>query len=221
MIKISKRLELIASFIDDNSYICDVGCDHAYLPIYLMETKKNVKVIASDINPNPLKIAKDNIKKYNLEKEIKVTLADGINNIDSMVDTVIISGMGGILISNIIDNKDNLKNINTLVLSPNNEFITVRKKLKQLGFNIIKEKLITENKITYLIIKAKREKPKFNNYFGILNNNDLDTIYYYTKLLNTNTNILKKISKKNILKIIKLKLENIKIKRFLNKKVNL
>ena len=218
MIKISKRLELVASFIDDNTHIIDVGCDHAYLPIYLMETKKNIQVTGSDVNPNPLKIAKENIKKYGLEDKIKIELKDGINNLDESIDTIVISGMGGILISDIILNKDNLVNVKTLILSPNNEFILVRKTLKKIGFKIIKEKLITENKITYLVIKAIKGKSKYNPFFGTLNNKDLESIYYYTKLLNTNTNILKKLPSNKILKKLKLKIENRKIKKFLNKK---
>ena len=217
MIKLSKRLELIASFIDDNSYVCDVGCDHAHLSIYLVQTKKNIKVLATDINPNPLEIAKSNINKYNLSNKIDLKLQDGIKDLDSCIDTVIISGMGGILISDILLN-GNLKNVKTLVLAPNNEFIKVRKTLKKIGFNIVKEKLITENKITYLIIKAKIGNNKLNNFFGTLKNNDLETIYYYTKILNTNTNILKKLPKNKIIKIIKLKIENRRIKKFLNKK---
>jgi len=217
MIKLSKRLQLVASFIDDNSNVIDVGCDHAHLPIYLIETKKNIRVTASDVNPNPLKIAKDNIKQYNLENKIKLELKDGINNLDNNIDTVVISGMGGILISEIISNKDNLKNVKALILSPNNEFPCVRKTLNKIGFKIIKEQLITEKKQTYLVMKAVKGKMKINNFFGTLNNNDLETIYYYTKLLNTNTNILKNIPKKKIIRRIKLKIENKKIRKFLER----
>ena len=206
----------MASFVSDNSCICDVGSDHAHLPIYLCETLKNIKVFATDINPNPLKIAYENIKKYNLEDKIKLELKNGINDLDEIIDTVIISGMGGILISDIISNKDNLLNVKTLILYPNNEFEKVRYTLKKIGFKIEKEKLITEKKQTYLVIKAIPGNSKINYLFGTLQNNDLETIYYYTKLLNTNTSIIKKIPKKYILKKFKLKLQNIKIKKFLN-----
>ena len=217
MIKISKRLETVASFVNDNSSVIDVGCDHAYLPIYLVENKKNIKVIASDINKNPLKIALENIKKFNLENKIKLELKDGINNLDKNVDTVIISGMGGILISDIISNKDNLSNIKTLILSPNNEFIKVRKTINKLNYKIIKEKIVIDNEKTYLIIKAIKGRQKLNKYFGILNNKDLEVIYYYTKLLNTNTNILKKLPLKHFIKRIKLKYINYRIKKYLSK----
>ena len=71
MINLSKRLKKIADYIPENSRIVDIGCDHALLDIYLVQTKKTNQIIASDINPNALKNAKKNIKKYNLEDKIK------------------------------------------------------------------------------------------------------------------------------------------------------
>ena len=218
MIKISKRLQLVASFVSDNSTVIDVGCDHAHLSIYLCENKKNIKVFASDVNPNPLKKAQENIKKYHMDDKIEILLKDGINDLDKSIDTVVISGMGGILMSEIIKNKENLTHVKTLILSPNNEFPKVRETLKTIGYKIEKEKLITENNITYLVIKAIIGKEKHGNFFGTLKNNDIDTIYYYTKLATENNKILKKLPRKKILKIIKLKRENRRIKNFLEKK---
>ena len=109
--KLSKRLQVVASFIPDNSSLLDVGCDHALLDIYLMKTKQNIKIIASDINPNPLKIAKDNLVKYNLQNQITLKKMDGIKEIPKSVDTIVIAGMGGILITNILQ-KEKLTNIN-------------------------------------------------------------------------------------------------------------
>ena len=62
--RISKRLRVISDFITDNSFILDIGCDHALLDIYTVLNKKNIKAIASDINEGPLKSAKENIKKH-------------------------------------------------------------------------------------------------------------------------------------------------------------
>ena len=68
MIKISKRLEAISSLLPINSNIIDIGCDHALLDIYIFQNNIANKIIASDINPNALKNANANIKKYKLEK---------------------------------------------------------------------------------------------------------------------------------------------------------
>ena len=68
MIKLSKRLSIVASLIESNNII-DVGCDHALLDIYLAQINKDRKIIVSDINENALKNAKDNIKKYKLSNQ--------------------------------------------------------------------------------------------------------------------------------------------------------
>ena len=101
---LDNRLKRITDFIPSDSYILDVGCDHALLDIYLALNRNNVKLIASDINENPLKIAKENIKKYNLEDEITLEKADGVSKINDEVDTVVIAGMGTSTINDIINN---------------------------------------------------------------------------------------------------------------------
>ena len=175
MIKLSKRLQLVASFVPDNSYLIDVGCDHAFLDIYLYNNLKNIKILATDINENPLKIAEENINKYGLKGKIKLKLQDGIINLDKEIDTIVIAGMGGILISDILSQKEYLENIKTIIVSPNNDFEIVRKTLSKIGFMIQKEALITEKKITYLVIRAKRGKRKRINYFfGTLKANNLE-----------------------------------------------
>lgn len=215
--KLSKRLQVVASFIPDNSSLLDVGCDHALLDIFLMQTKKNIQIMASDINPNPLKIAKDNLLKYNFQNQITLKQMDGIKEIPQNIDTIVIAGMGGILITNILQ-KEKLTNIKNIILAPNNDFFIVRKHLNKLGYQIIKEQLVIDNQKTYLILKYQKGKEKIDYYFGTLSNKNLETIYYYTNILNTNIQNLKKIPKKYILKRIKLKYENKRITNFLKKK---
>lgn len=214
--KLSKRLLTVASFVPDNSNLIDVGCDHALLDIYLMKNLKNIKILATDINENPLKIARNNIEKYNLQDKIELKQMNGIENIPSFIDTIVISGMGGILITDILK-KEKLKNVKTIILAPNNEFTKVRCHLKKINFYIEKEQLIIDDKKTYLILLLKKGKRETNPYFGTLKNNNLETIYYYTNILNTNLKILKNLPRKYLFKRIKLKLESKKIKRFLNK----
>ena len=212
--KLSKRLELVASYVPDNSNVIDVGCDHAYLSIYLASNKKNINILATDIKKGPLESAKVNIKKYKVEDKIKLELKDGITNLNKNIDTVIISGMGGILITNILK-KEELKNVKTLILSPNNDFEIVRKHLKKIGFYIEKEKLITDKNITYLVLMAKKGSKKQISLFGKLNNKDLETIYYFNKRSLNNKNIIKKLPNKYIIKKLKFYFENKRIKRFL------
>ncbi|MDD5827054.1 MAG: tRNA (adenine(22)-N(1))-methyltransferase TrmK, partial [Bacilli bacterium] len=72
MIKLSPRLSGIAEFIKDDCSMVDIGCDHGLLDIYLVQNKKNIQVIASDVNENALNNAKKNIKKYQVEDKMSV-----------------------------------------------------------------------------------------------------------------------------------------------------
>ena len=81
---LSKRLEAVATLVDIGTNVIDVGCDHAYLDIYLTLNNEN-KCIATDINENALNMAKSNIKKYKLSKKIKTILTDGLQGIDPTI----------------------------------------------------------------------------------------------------------------------------------------
>ena len=91
---LSKRLEAVATLVDVGKRVIDVGCDHAYLDIYLTLNNNN-KCIATDINKNALNMAITNIKKYNLEDKIETKLTNGLEGLKIYKkDTIVISGMG-------------------------------------------------------------------------------------------------------------------------------
>lgn len=158
--KISKRLKQIASYVDDNSHVIDVGCDHALLSIYLVENKKNIKVIASDIHEGPLQKAKENIKKYDLEDKIDVILANGLEKLNKETDTVVIAGMGYLTIKKILEN-GNLTSINTIIVSVNDDFDLLKAFMKKIGFSIIKEEIIEDHNKFYIILKAVKGRKKY------------------------------------------------------------
>lgn len=93
--KINERLKKVGDLVDTNSSILDIGCDHALLDIYLVKEDKIKKAVASDIKEGPLKNAKENIKKYKLEKKIDIKLGNGLDTYTDDIDTVVVSGMGG------------------------------------------------------------------------------------------------------------------------------
>jgi tRNA (adenine22-N1)-methyltransferase len=109
MNKLSKRLEVVSSFIKEGSKIVDIGCDHGLLSIYLAGIYKNVKIIASDVNKNALSSAINNVKKYNLEERIETRLGSGLDVVSpEEIDTVVIAGMGSNTIVGILKySKDN------------------------------------------------------------------------------------------------------------------
>lgn len=150
---LDNRLKRITDFIPSDSYILDVGCDHALLDIYLALNRNNVKLIASDINENPLKIAKENIKKYNLEDEITLEKADGVSKINDEVNTVVIAGMGTSTINDIINNDlKKLKNVKKIIISSHTSSFELRENMNKKGFKIIDEAVVFDKGKYYEII---------------------------------------------------------------------
>ena len=168
--KINDRLKTIGDLVSANSFCLDVGCDHAFLDIYLVKKKKGIKAIASDVLDGPLKHARENIRKEGLEKEIEVRLGDGLDTYSSEVDTVIISGMGGRNMIGIFKkNIKLLKEIDTIIVSPNNYQEDVKKFLCKNGFIIDDEIMVKEKKFIYQIIKFVKGKKKYTRrefFFG-------------------------------------------------------
>lgn len=211
--KISKRLKFIGDLIKDKSVILDVGCDHALLDIYTVLNKKNIKAYASDINELPLEQAKKNIKENKLEKKIKTIQMNGIENVPKDVNTIVISGLGGVTINNILNNnKENLKNIETIILSPNNDFIKVRKNLKNIGYYIEEEYLIEDKKVIYLILKLKKGNKKYSKkelFFGPILIKKQDKVfkkYFKDEIIRRNI-LLKLLPNKYFIKKYKIKKE--------------
>lgn len=202
MIKLSKRLLSIANLVDDNSKVVDIGCDHGLVSIYLAMNKQNISIIASDINQNALDNAIKNINKYHLEDKIKVCLSNGLDNINDEIDTIIISGMGGHTIVDILtNNQEKLNTVNNIIIQSNNDIEYVRRKIVKLGYYISKEKLILDKNIYYTVILFTKGKKKYTNkeyYFGPILLKENSKIFIerknkeYTKLVNIKNNIPKR-----------------------------
>ena len=168
--KINQRLKKIGDLVEANSFCLDVGCDHAFLDIYLVERNDNIHAIASDVKEGPLNQARENIKKYHLEDKIECRLGDGLDTYSDDVDTIIISGMGGRGMIGIFKNHlEVLKKVYTIILSPNNYQIDVKKFLCKHHFYLSNEELVKEGKFIYQILvfsKGKRKYTKKDYFFG-------------------------------------------------------
>lgn len=163
--KISERLRVIGDLIPDNSFVLDIGCDHALLDIYIVKKNKNIKTIASDINKGPLEIAKENVKKYNLENKITLKQENGLNAYENGIDTIVLSGLGTTTIIDILNKrKEVLKNIKNLVISSNNDYYKLRKNITKLGFKIKEEKIVLDKNKYYPVILFVPGKEKYNYY---------------------------------------------------------
>ena len=160
--RLSKRLGAISDFIPDNSFILDIGCDHALLDIYCVLNKKNVKAIASDINEGPLEKAKENIEKYNV-KNVSIFLGDGLSAYKEGVDTVVMSGLGSTTIVNILKEGSNVLNkIDRLIISSNNDYYFLRKSICSLGFYISDEIIICDRNKFYPIMVFEKGNFKYS-----------------------------------------------------------
>jgi len=204
----SERIKALASFIDKNDSVLDVGCDHGYLCIYLRINNLCKNVYASDVSENALNYAINNFKKYNLD--IKTFVSDGFNNINVKFNTAVIAGMGTSTIINILNNK---KRPDKLILSSNNEQYKLRYNLNKIGYKIVEEKIVLENNHYYNIlhyVKGNQKLKKKEFKYGISNNKD-----YYKYLYNKNIELLKKVPLKK--KIILL-YECIELKHLIEKK---
>lgn len=175
MIKLTPRLEAVASLVNQCVAFADIGTDHAYLASYIVEHSKAQRALASDINPNPLKNAEATIDEEGLNKKIELRLSDGFNNIKPFeAQEFAVAGMGGIMIAEMIDNtpwlKDNEKH---LVLQPITHFEDVRRAVIKNGFEVEKELTVCEGRRVYLVLSVRykgdiTEKPPYWYYVGNL-----------------------------------------------------
>ena len=151
---LSERLSIIASFVPKGKSVCDVGTDHGYLPAALYLSGDYPFVTATDIRQKPLDNAKKNLEKLNADG-VKLILCDGLSGVSKQqAETVIIAGMGGDVISGIIErcpfSKDSL-----FILQPMTAAGTLREYLANNGFSVISETAVFENKKIYSVMVCK------------------------------------------------------------------
>ncbi len=158
--KLSQRLLTIASFVKEGALVADIGADHGLLSIYLVENKHAKKVFAVENKTGPFLILEKNTKDY---PEITCSLSDGISQIPSEIDTLVIAGMGGILISDILKkNKEKLQNIENIVIDAHRDLELVRKTLNDLGYEFEKEVLVKEH-VFYNVMSTHRGTKKLSS----------------------------------------------------------
>ena len=172
-IKINDRLMTAVPFVREGKSFADVGTDHAYLPIYLIQNGIISKAVAADINQGPLDKANENIYKYGFKENIETILCDGLAKINPYsVDDIAIFGMGGELIVKIIDEAAWVKDSNKrLILQPMTHPEKVRDYLGKNGFEILGETLSFDRGKIYQTICAQydgfvREYDAFRLCFG-------------------------------------------------------
>lgn len=169
------RLLTISDLIPKGSVVADIGTDHALLPIYLIKNGIAKSAIASDIADGPLNSARKNITAHALEGKIEVVKSDGLVNVYPFTpETVIIAGMGGETIRDIIANCGySISGAPLFLLQPMTHTELLREYLMTNGFSILSETVIQEEHRFYVIISAKFSK-KAEHYFKLSGKTDYE-----------------------------------------------
>lgn len=152
MLKLKSRLNMAAQMVRKGSRIADIGTDHAYLPASLILDGSVPCAIAADLRKGPLENAEATVTSYGITDKVELRLSDGLKCINpSEVDDIVIAGMGGILISEILEAAPWVKNRNIqLILQPQSHDEVLRKWLWDNGFKITKEDACFEDGKTYI-----------------------------------------------------------------------
>ena len=193
--KLTDRLLKIASLVDEGKKVADIGTDHGYIPVYLLNKGIVPFAILADINKGPLENALKEVRHNKLSDKTDLRLGSGIEVLNKgEVDEIIIAGMGGILISELLEAKKEVSHfVDKLILQPMQAQEELRKYLLNNGYEILDEVLVKEDFRVYEIIVAK--------YTG-KNTIVEDTIYYEVgkKLIENNDPLLKEFIDKKIYK---------------------
>jgi tRNA (adenine22-N1)-methyltransferase len=159
--KLSKRLEAVANNIPEGARLADIGSDHAYLPCNVVKKGTVPSAIAGEVAEGPFLSALDQVNSEGLTKEIAVRKGDGLEVIQpGEVDCITIAGMGGTLISNILERgKLKLEGVKRLVLQPNVGSFAVRRWLIDHKWELVKEEILKEDGKIYEILIAEKGEP--------------------------------------------------------------
>lgn len=153
-----ERLLAIANQVPACEAMADIGCDHGYLPIYLLQSGRVSRAVAMDIHRGPLEQALLHIEKYGMASCIELRQSDGLAKLrPGEVQAVVIAGMGGMLIKDILEKADPrvLDSLETLVLQPQTEADQVRRILHEKGFRIVDEMMVEDRGKRYVICRAE------------------------------------------------------------------
>lgn len=181
--RLSNRMLMNISLIDRGYTVADIGCDHGYVAIYLIENSIASHVIAMDVAMGPLSRAASHVEEAGLNNDIDVRLSDGADKLEIVdgkleVDIILMAGIGGRLAIKLIENNiDKFLSTRSIVIQAQSELEYVRENLMRLGFSIIDEKMICEDGKYYNAIKAVSRK--YLEYDKITDS--LDSVDFYTR----------------------------------------
>lgn len=155
-VELSERMQAVAGLVSGTGTAADVGCDHGYVAIWLVQNHICDKVIAMDVNKGPLERATENIRAYGLEQYIETRLSNGTQALmANEIDTLVCAGMGGKLMIQILsDGADKIRTMKELVLQPQSELQEMRRYLREQGMRIVAEDMVRDEDKFYPMMKV-------------------------------------------------------------------
>lgn len=155
-VTLSERLRTAAHMVTAGNVVCDVGCDHGFVPVYLVQQGISPRVLAMDLREGPLRAAREHVAAYGLEGQIETRLSDGLHNYKiGEADTLICAGMGGGLMMRILEeDREKTASFRELILQPQSEVEKFRRFLRKSGCRILDEEMIGEGGKYYQVIRA-------------------------------------------------------------------
>ena len=155
---LSERLQVCAGFVAQGDRVADIGCDHGYLGIYLLQNNIASSMIEADINEGPLQSARHNAHKYGVADRMSFYLSDGAKSIPRDFDTLVCAGMGGATMIHILENATWLQNKKyRLILQCQSKTPLLRQYLSEHGWRITEESVLRDGKFLYTVMEVYYE----------------------------------------------------------------
>lgn len=159
-VALSARMLALVHMVTAGNRVCDVGCDHGFVSIYLVQQGISPRVLAMDVRQGPLSRAREHIRQQGLEAYIETRLSDGVSALGpGEADTVICAGMGGRLMQRILEEgREKLETVRELILQPQSDIPAFRAYLRQAGYVLLAEDMVYEDGKYYPMMKVTAGK---------------------------------------------------------------
>lgn len=200
--ELSKRLQAVVDLVSEGCSVADIGCDHGYISIYLVQNHISPRCIAMDVNEGPLERAREHIEKEQLSTYIETRLSDGAKALAlGETDAAVIAGMGGRLMIRILtESMEKFQAMQEVILQPQSELAAVRRFLREQGFRIVKEDMVLEDGKYYPMMKAVPGQEKLSvDTMDSLESLELFDLYGEQLLKNRHACLLQFLQKETVM----------------------
>lgn len=155
-VELSARMQALVDMVSKGRTVCDVGCDHGWVSIWLVQQGIAPRVLAMDVRTGPLERAKEHIRDYHLETYIETRLSDGLTQLQiGEADCMVCAGMGGPLMMKILtEGRKQAHAMKELILQPQSEVAQFREFLRKEGYRTIEENMVFEDGKYYPMMKV-------------------------------------------------------------------